>query len=59
MLTAIVILSMCFGLVTTRAALSIVLTFMNRAIRTEAVATVASSEQIYENESLRYTAPAA
>jgi len=59
MLTAIVILSMCFGLVTTRAALSVVLTFMNRATRTQAVITVASSEQTYENDSLRYTAPAA
>jgi len=59
MLTAIVIFSMCLGLVTTRAALSIVLTLMNRAIRTEAVVAVASSEQTYENNELRFTAPAA
>ena len=59
MVVAILVLSMCFGLVTAKATLSIILSLMHRGVRTEAAATTVSTQPTYESQALQYTAPAA
>jgi hypothetical protein len=59
MVVAILVLSMCFGLVTAKAVLSIILSLMHRGVSIQLAATAVSNQPSYESQTLQYTAPAA